>query len=626
MSEITNRDERAADGDAPARKSAADKLGFDPDALWAKYQKERERRLRPDGNKQYVALEEAFDHLANDPWLKERKPREPLIRHVEVAIVGGGFGGLLTGARLKQQGVDDIMIIEKGGDFGGTWYWNQYPGVACDTDAYIYLPMLEELSYIPTEKYAKGVEVRAHCRAIAEQFGLYERACFETRVTELRWCEDSARWIVRTDRGDEISARFAIAANGFLHLPKLPRLPGLSSFKGKTFHTSRWDYDYTGGDTNGNLTKLADKTVAIIGTGATAIQVVPHLAEWAKRLYVFQRTPSSVGVRNDCSTDPAWAASLPPGWQKRRRENFASLVAGGREDEDLVDDFWTRVAFNVALLEGPDADPEGIAQSNFDLRQIADFQVMEEVRKRVDDIVSDPATAELLKPYYNMMCKRPCLHNGYLETFNRPNVKLIDTSHVGGVERITETGLVVGGTEYPVDCIVFGTGFEMRTHLTRQGGYDIFGRDGLSLTEKWESGGDATLHGIASHGFPNCFFVNYSQAGVGANFVHFIDEQSKHIAYIVHASIARDAETVEVAQAAEQGWIDEIVATHASAWLVSNTDFQSTCTPGLYNDEGVKGRPVQNRSYAPGLVAYVRLLEAWRAQDALDGFEIVARS
>jgi cyclohexanone monooxygenase len=599
-------------------------LGFDPTALWKKYQAEREKRLRPEGLKQYIGTTGAFDHYADDPWL-EKAVREPIVDEIEVAIVGGGFGGLLTGARLAQHGVKDVCIIEKGGDFGGTWYWNRYPGVACDTESYIYLPMLEEMNYIPSEKYAKGAEVQAHCRAIADRFGLYERAVFGTRVTEMRWDDATARWMVKTNRGDEIKARYVVAANGFIHVPKLPGVPGLTSFKGKTFHTSRWDFDYTGGDTNGNLTKLADKTVAIIGTGATAIQCVPYLGEWAKQLYVFQRTPSAVGVRNDRPTDPSWAKSLEAGWQKKRTENFTTIVTGGREDEDMVDDFWTRIAFNVSLLEGPDSGSAELARaSGFDVRQLADFQVMEDVRKRVDEIVTDPAVAERLKPYYNLMCKRPCLHDDYLQTFNRPNVELVDTSDFGGVERITESGVVVGGKEYKVDCIIFGTGFEIRTHLTRQGGYDIFGRGGASLTEKWKDG-DATLHGVASHGFPNCFFVNYSQAGVSANFVHFIDEQSKHIAHILHEAIARDVKTIEVSETAERGWVDTIVETASSATLVSLASFQDTCTPGYYNDEGVKGRPAQSRSYAPGLVPYVRLLEAWRDEGSLQGLELTAR-
>jgi cation diffusion facilitator CzcD-associated flavoprotein CzcO len=620
---MSNVVEAESEGKATG-KSVVDVYGFDPKALWEKYQAEREKRLRPDGLKQYVALEGEFDHYANDPWLKDEITRAPVSEDIEIAIVGGGFGGLLTGARLSQRGVSDVRIIEKGGDFGGTWYWNRYPGVACDTEAYVYLPLLEEMDYIPSEKYAKGTEVYAHCRAIGERYGLYDRALFGTRVTELRWNEELSRWIVRTNRGDEIRARFVVAANGFIHVPKLPGIPGIGSFKGKSFHTSRWDFDYTGGDTNGNLTKLADKRVALIGTGATGIQCIPYLGEWAKQLYVFQRTPSSVGVRNDHPTDPEWAKSLEPGWQKRRMENFTSIVTGGREDEDLVNDFWTRIAFNVSLLEGAAEDPAKLGLSDVSVRQLADFQVMEDVRKRVDSIVEDPETAEMLKPYYNLMCKRPCLHDGYLETFNRPNVKLIDTSSFGGVERITEKGVVVDGKEYEVDCIIFGTGFEIRTHLTRQGGYDIFGRDGLSLTKKWE-GGDATMHGIASHGFPNCFFVNYSQAGVSANFVHFIDEQSAHIAYLLDEAIKRDLKTIEVSEAGEQKWIDTIVSTASSATLVSLADFQDTCTPGYYNDEGVKGRSAQSRSYAPGLVPYARLLEAWREEGSLEGMETTSR-
>jgi cation diffusion facilitator CzcD-associated flavoprotein CzcO len=614
-----------ADGQGVGTEKVDDRLGFDPAALWARYQAEREKRLRPEGNKQYIPIEGDYDHYATDPWLTDEISRAPVSEDVEVAIIGGGFGGLLTGARLAQHGVKDVCIIEKGGDFGGTWYWNRYPGVACDVESLCYLPMLEEMGFVPSEKYPKGAEIQTYCRSIAERFGLYDHAYFGTRVTELNWNDDLSRWIVRTNRGDQIRARFAVAANGFLHLPKLPGIPGLTRFKGKSFHTSRWDYDYTGGDTNGNLTNLTDKTVALIGTGATAVQCIPYLGEWAKQLFVFQRTPSAIGVRNNGPVDEAAVRAFEAGWQKQRMENFTSIVTGGREEKDLVNDFWTRIAFNVSLLEGPGSTALELAEaSGFNLRQLADFQVMEDVRRRVDEIVTDPATAELLKPYYNLMCKRPCTHDGYLETFNRPNVILVDTSDHGGVEEITEDGVVVGGKEYKVDCIIFGTGFEIRTNLTRQGGYDIHGRDGLSLTEKWKNG-DATMHGVASHDFPNCFFVNYSQAGLSANFVHFIDEQCKHIAYLIEEATRRDLKTIEVSEEGERQWVETIVSTASGATLVSLASFQDTCTPGYYNDEGVKGRPAQSRSYAPGLVPFVRLLEAWRESGTLEGMDLTPR-
>ena len=325
-------------------------LGFDPDALRQKYREERDKRLRSDGNDQYREVVGDFSRYLDDPYVAPGFTRAPLNDEVEVIVIGGGFGGLLAAARLREAGVEDIRIIEKGGDFGGTWYWNRYPGAQCDIEAYIYLPLLEELNYIPEEKYSHAPEILKHSRAIGEHYGLYENACFQTEVTEMVWDESSARWIVSTTRGDKMRARYVAMSNGPLNRPKLPAIPGVETFKGHTFHTSRWDYDYTGGDPSGNLSKLHDKRVAVIGTGATAVQCVPHLGAAAKQLYVFQRTPSSIDVRNNRPTDPQWAQALEPGWHQKRMTNFNVLVTGGHQDEDLVADGWTDIIRNLGGL------------------------------------------------------------------------------------------------------------------------------------------------------------------------------------------------------------------------------------------------------------------------------------
>ena len=289
-------------------------LAFDPDALREKYRQERDKRLRPDGNDQYVEVTGQFAHYLDDPYV-EPIVRDPIAVDVEVVVVGGGFGGLLAGARLKEAGITDVRLVEKGGDFGGTWYWNRYPGAQCDVESYIYLPLLEEIGYIPKEKYTRAPEILEHSRAIGRHFGLYDGALFQTEVTGMRWDDALGRWLVATNRGDELRARFVCMANGPLHRPKLPAIEGIESFRGHSFHTSRWDYDYTGGDSEGNLTRLAGKRVGIIGTGATAVQVVPHVGAAAEHLYVFQRTPSSIDVRNNRPTDPGVGgrASSPGG-------------------------------------------------------------------------------------------------------------------------------------------------------------------------------------------------------------------------------------------------------------------------------------------------------------------------
>ncbi len=591
-----------------------DDLGFDPAALRAKYRAERDKRLREDGNEQYVEIKDTFAHYLEDPYVKPIT-RAPQNDEIEVLVVGGGFGGLLAGARLREAGVQDIRIVEKGGDFGGTWYWNRYPGAACDIESYVYLPLLEEVGYIPVEKYSRAPEILRHSRAIAEKFDLYRGAIFQTEVTEMRWDEESARWIVKTNKGDALRARFVVMANGPLHRPKLPGIPGVETYKGHSFHTSRWDYDYTGGDSNGGLTKLKDKVVGIIGTGATAVQCVPHLGAGARHLYVFQRTPSSIDVRANCPTDPDWVKSLEPGWQQKRMDNFNALVSGIPQDEDLVNDGWTDIIGNILLL-ARSKPKDGAPHNPMELMQLADFKKMEQIRARAEQVVRDRQTAEALKPYYNQFCKRPCFHDEYLDAFNRPNVTLVDTNGQG-VERITEKGVVAGGKEYELDCLIYGTGFEVGTSYTRRAGYELYGRGGQTLTDKWKDG-VSTLHGMHSHGFPNVFVMQNTQAGFTANFPHMLNEQSKHLAYVIKEAQTRQARVVEATEQAEKDWVQTILSL-----AIMRQKFFEECTPGYYNNEGKpSARAVQNGPYGAGPVAFVKVLEDWRAEGGLKGLEL----
>jgi cyclohexanone monooxygenase len=588
-------------------------LDFDPDALREKYREERDKRLRADGNEQYIEVAGQFAHYLDDPYV-ERVERPQLFDTVEVAVIGGGFAGLLAAARLREAGVEDLRMIEKGGDFGGTWYWNRYPGAACDVESYIYLPLLEEVGYLPKEKYSKAPEILEHSRAIGRHFDLYRDALFQTEVTELRWDDTDDRWVISTNRGDAMRARFVVMANGPLHRPKLPGIEGIESFRGHTFHTSRWDYAYTGGTSEGGLVNLADKRVGIIGTGATAVQCVPHLGEHAKELYVFQRTPSSIDVRANRPTDPEWATSLEPGWQRRRMENFNNLVSGVYEPEDLVNDGWTDIIGKLLIMMRRGAITAGTDPG--EAVELADFEKMESIRSRVETIVNDPNTAEALKPYYRQFCKRPCFHDEYLDTFNRPSVTLVDTDG-RGVDRITERGIVANGVEYELDCIIYATGFEVGTDYTRRSGYELYGRDGTTLTEKWADGA-STLHGMHSRGFPNCFIFSNVQSGFTVNFPHMIDEQARHCAYILEHARARGVRVVEASAEAEQAWVDEIVRL-----AVNNQRFLEACTPGYYNNEGRPGdRSVRNGSYGAGAIAFIKVLEAWRAEGSLAGLEL----
>jgi cation diffusion facilitator CzcD-associated flavoprotein CzcO len=585
-------------------------LGFDPDALREKYAQERERRLRSDGLAQYVEIAGPFAAFAEDPWADPHFTRDPITDEVDVAMVGAGFGGLLTGARLRELGVKSVRLIDKAADVGGTWYWNRYPGLACDVESYVYMPLLEELGYVPTEKYAKGEEIFAHCRRIAERYDLYREACLQTEVHAIRWDPGDARWLISTNHGDAIRARFVAMANGYLQRPKLPGIPGIMSFGGHAFHTSRWDYGYTGGD----LTQLADKRVGIIGTGATAIQCVPHLARSAQQLFVFQRTPSSVDVRANRPTDPQWAASLDPGWQQRRIENFQVLTAGGQADEDLVDDAWTSLTKNLPIVRQNAGGPPSVVPTS--VTELADFAKMEDIRARVDSIVADSATAEALKPWYGYYCKRPCFHDEYLQTFNRDNVTLVDT-HGHGVEQITERGVVVDGIEYQVDCLIFATGFEVGTDYCRRTGFELVGRDGLTLTDKWRDG-VRTFHGVHVRGFPNCFVLSIAQSGFTVNFPYLLDVQARHVAWVIAWAVSHNVTELEASAGAETAWVDT-VRERSTAIM----ERRKACTPGYYNQEGSADDKLRQGSFFfGGPTEYADILEAWRAVDGLDGLDI----
>ena len=590
---------------------------IDKDALRQKYAEERAKRLRPDGNDQYLQVKDQLAHYLDDPYTAVTD-RAPKTDHVTVAFIGGGFAGLVTGARLKEAGVDDVRIIEKGGDFGGTWYWNRYPGAQCDTASFVYMPLLEETGHMPTEKYAHAPEILEHCQRIGKQFGLYDNALFHTEVTDLEWDAAGSRWIIRTNRGDEITAQFLAMGTGPLHVPKLPGIPGIESFQGHSFHTSRWDYSYTGGDPSGApMENLADKRVAIIGTGATSVQCVPHLARACEELYVFQRTPSSVDVRDNRPTDPEWFAEMAtPGWQQRWLENFTANQTGGFAEEDLVMDGWTdlarRIRGRIMSLPPEDFTPQKMMAAFED----SDHEKMTEIRARVDSIVEDPATAEGLKAWYRQLCKRPCFHDQYLQAFNEPGAHLVDTDGKG-VERITETAVVVAGVEYEVDCIIYASGFEVGTEYTRRAGYDLTGRDGIKLSEHWGEG-MRTKHGIHAHGFPNVFIVQPTQgANLISNIPHNLTEAGKTIALIVRHALDQGAAEVEVTKEAEDAWLELLL--EGPGMTLGSAD----CTPGYYNNEGQAPRPGGELfvGYPQGAMAYFAYIDGWRSKGDFEGLE-----
>ncbi len=591
-------------------------LGFDPDEVRARYEQERRKRLRPDGPSQYLEMAGDFARFAeDDPYADPEFTRDPLTQEIDVAIIGGGFSGLLSAARLTEAGVTTFRIIEAGGDFGGTWYWNRYPGAQCDTESYCYLPLLEELGYMPKEKYSYVSEIFDHSQRIGQHYGLYERAIFQTRVRSIDWDEELGRWRISTNRDDDLRARFVVMALGTTTRAKLPGIPGIETYEGHSFHTSRWDYGYTGGDTTGGMTNLADKKVAVIGTGATAIQCVPRVAQYAGHLYVFQRTPSTVDWRRNRPTDPEWFASLGPGWQRQRRDNFTEQAAGVAVEQDLIDDGWTRIFRAISSPKGENR-PKTREERNH-VVELADMAKMEELRRRVEEVVQDPAAAEALKPWYRVMCKRPTFNDEFLACFNRPNVTLVDVSETKGVERITPRGVVANGQEYPVDLIIYASGFEISAEFRRRLGMEVNGRDGLSLFDHWADG-LKTLHGFSTRGFPNWFYVGVSQNAFDLNMTSMFDDQARHVSYVIAETMRRGARTVEPTEQGVDEWVGLI-----NSFYVGGGGFLESCTPGYYNNEGTPtGGSGFFGAYTPGPAAFNRLLEEWRATGELPGMEL----
>jgi cation diffusion facilitator CzcD-associated flavoprotein CzcO len=587
---------------------------LDLEALKHRYADERAKRLRPDGNDQYVRIAGQLSHYVDDPYVAAA-PRAAVHDHVTVACVGAGFAGLVAGARLVEAGVGPVRLVDKAGDVGGTWYWNRYPGAQCDTASFVYMPLLEETGHMPTEKYAHAPEILEHCRQIASRFGLYDHALFHTEVTGLVLDEDASRWRITTNRGDEFTATYVVLGTGPLHVPKLPGIEGIDTFAGHSFHTSRWDYAYTGGDPFGApMDRLADRRVAVIGTGATAVQCVPHLARDAAELYVFQRTPSSVDVRGNRPTDPEWFAGIAtPGWQGRWMENFALNQSAAIPEVDLVDDGWTdiarRIREKILALEPGQLTVERMLGAF----EESDFEKMEEIRARVDAVVEDRATASNLKAWYRQLCKRPCFHDEYLEAFNRPTTHLVDTDG-RGVEAICERGVVANGQTYEVDCIVFASGFEVGTPFARRAGFDLVGLGGRRLSEEWADG-MVSLHGIHVEGFPNAFFVQLGQAGnLISNVPHNLVASATTVATIVGAAAARGCSRVEVSRAAQDAWM-ELLAS--SMRMLGTAD----CTPGYYNNEGHPDDADASvlRGYPEGAAAFFSYLEQWRTSGEFEG-------
>ena len=606
----------------PNSEPDSDAPRFDKETVRAKYLAERDRRL-VEGRSEIRDLKRDvhFSNYRDDPFTP-RIERGPVNDEVDVLIVGGGIAGVLAGANLRKAGIERIRIVDQAGGVGGTWYWNQYPGVMCDVESYMYIPMLEEFDYIPTRRYAWGEEILGHLQKIAQRYRLEDDALFHTGVTSAQWLEDEGRWLVKTDRGDEVRCRWYVLAVGILNLLKLPAIPGMEDFEGRSFHTARWDYGYTGGGAHEPLHKLADKTVAVLGTGASGIQCVPPLVESAKHVYVFQRTPSAIGVRGNRPTDAEFGDRLEPGWQQARMDNFQAIMLGLPVEDDLVDDGWTH---HFAAVNHPGV-VDGMTGADIARRgEELDFEVMEEHRRRVEELVSDPVKADILKPYYRYICKRPCFHDEYLSAFNAPNITLVDCP--AGIERINEKGPVVDGVQYEVDCIVYGTGFEPeQTPLYRRAGHEVVGRDGVTLADKWADG-PHSLFGMMTRGFPNMFIMPgpFQQSVVTVNYTQLAILGAEFVGRAIGLLQRESVDVFDVSAEAEEKWVQGIVDAYIDASRV-----MAACTPSRINNEGhPEERSPLVGAYRGGLgdwFGYRERLENWVEDGRFDGLELEVRS
>ncbi len=533
----------------------------------AKYRAFKEARR---GAADYMAMEGEFARYLEDVYSAPPVEREALVDDCEILVVGAGFAGLLLWHKLSAAGFTDVRFCEKGGDVGGTWYWNRYPGIACDVESYSYFPLLEEMGYVPTMKFASGFEILEYCQKMAEKFGFYDQCLFHTTVEETAWDEASKRWTVVTDRGDRMRARFVILANGILTTPRLARIEGMETFKGESFHTSRWNYHID----------LKGKTVGIIGTGATAVQVIPEIAKIVKELYVFQRTPSSIDVRDQRATTDeerrTWAHE--PGWARARRARFAKISAG-RTAMKANDDY---LAGKVPDFKERKQHERELSMAEYIDKQLdSNFRIMEQIRARVDAIVKDPKTAAALKPYYPYGCKRPTFHDEYLPTFNLPHVHLVDTAPMG-VRHINERGVVHDGVGYPLDVLIYATGFQWMATSTFN---MIRGRDGRTLKEKWDTEGTKTFLGLHSHGFPNLFIISGPQGGGGSfNFTDAIDAHADYVVWMLSTMRDRGANAVDIERQPELDYAEHCrkadVATAALRDCLSYYNGEGNAEPG----------------------------------------------
>ncbi|KAH7130024.1 monooxygenase [Dendryphion nanum] len=617
-----------------------------------RYDEERERRLRTDGIEQYIDLSvsdsKEVSEFLEDPWVGSEKVKDlktlfPNDR-CKLLILGAGWGGLQYAFQMIQKGMnaEDIRIVDIAAGFGGTWYWNRYPGLKCDIESYCYIPLLEETGHVPSQRYASGEEIRLQSGYVAQKWGVADNAVFQTKAERMVWNEHVKEWSVelaQKRKGEDvqtlrIQASFVATVNGVLNYPKIPDIAGLFTYKGDIFHSSRWNYAITGGSpAHPSLTKLEGKRVAIVGTGATAVQIVPHLAQWAEHLYVVQRTPAAVDHFEQRQTDPQWfrkEVASQPGWQRERHRNFHQhLTTEKQPATNLVNDGWTRAVGMVAIAGnqyGP-KDPAGLPEYMKKLHDL-DLPRQDRIRRRVEEEVHDAAVAEKLKAWYPTWCKRPAFSDDYLTTFNRANVTLLDTDGKG-LDRFGEDCIFIGDKSYTVDVVIFATGF--RAPFTgspaQKANMDIIGRQGVSMDEEWARNGPSTQHGVMDHNFPNLFLSGPWQASNSPNYLFNVGILAKLAAHIWGEADCKAKgggfAVSPSAEAAEKWGACVLMNSVPMAAIIG-------CTPGYFNVEGTLDRvpaeqqPLLARSglWGNGIEDFVRIVNGWIKDNNLAGMEI----
>ncbi|KAK8126977.1 uncharacterized protein PG998_002736 [Apiospora kogelbergensis] len=581
-----------------------------------RYAAERTKRLAAAPNyvkRLEVSKDSSVRDLLQDPWvdydaLAKEVPYLKNGSRIKFLIVGAGHSGLIHAYHIVKAGFDpkDLVVVDTAGGWGGTWYWNRYPGLKCDVEGYCYLPLLEESGFIPQDRYSHGDEIRRNAEHIAAKYGLQGMFC--TRFVAADWNEPEGRWdiMLRRQLGPAheevdfaISTQFLITATGLLSSMSIPSLPGIEDFRRekKLFHAARWDYDYTGGSpTEPHMSNLRDKLVGIVGTAATAVQAVPELAKWAKHLYVFQRTPTYIGPHEDNQTTPElWdkvTKGGKPGWQAERMVNLELCFTDDAEvtpDTNLVQDERSRYPPLAAVWGSRRAvglGPEKAAEhTEWMLRREAPHAAR--LRKFIKQEVKDPETAEKLTPWYPGWCKRPAFNNDYLQAFNLPNVTLVDTDG-RGVQRYTRNGVVVGedgaAREYELDALVLATGFEISgtgSCALASSQASCRGRNGRDLNDKWNSPDFATFYGVSTNGFPNMFMSAGANSAGSANMTGVYGSQARMTAHIIAAATARSADpdktVVEVSKEAELAWLDRLLGN--VTWF---TPLLTTCPPTYF--------------------------------------------